>query len=233
MTQYIAYYRVSTKKQDTSGLGIEAQEKAVADFLTSKGGELLESVKEVESGAKSDRERPELAKAIALCKKHKATLLVARLDRLSRSVAFTASLTNRDLKFVCCDMPDVNDTTIYIWAIFNQNALERIQANTKAALEAAKARGVVLGNKDIIKIGVKGRVQNSDKAQAHAENVYPIIQRIRKSGITSMRGIAAELNLRNDISTRQTKELGLKRIEKKFKAQTVINIINRVELKAA
>lgn len=233
MTQYIAYFRVSTKKQDASGLGIEAQEKTVADFLASKGGELLESIKEVESGTKSDQQRPELARAIALCKKHKATLLVARLDRLSRSVAFTASLTARDLKFVCCDMPNVNDTTIYIIAICNQDAVERIQTNTKAALERAKARGVVLGNKNITKIGVKGRAQNANKAQAHAENVYPIIRRIRKSGITSMRGIAAELNIRNDVSTRQTKELGLKKIEKKFMAQTVINIINRVELKAA
>ena len=137
--KYIAYFRVSTQKQGTSGLGLSAQRAAVAGFADSIGGEFTD----VESGKNADR--PELAKALAACRRSGSTLLIAKLDRLARSVSFICSLLDAGVDFVCADMPEANKFTIHLMAAIGEYEAELISKRTKAALKAARARGVKLG----------------------------------------------------------------------------------------
>ena len=139
----VAYYRVSTDKQGRSGLGLEAQQAAVRAFLEGRGWPPLAEFTEVESGRRSDR--PELAKAMAACRLYGATLVIAKLDRLSRHAAFLLTLRDAGIEFVACDMPDANRLTVGIMAMVAEDEAERISARTKAALAAAKARGTRLG----------------------------------------------------------------------------------------
>ena len=143
MANMIAYYRVSTKKQERSGLGLEGQKAAVAHFVGCQGAEVLAEYTEVETGKRSDR--PALAKAIAQAKRSRATLVVAKLDRLARNVAFTSALMDSGVDFVACDNPHANRLTIHILAAVAEDEARRIAERTKAALEAAKRRGVKLG----------------------------------------------------------------------------------------
>lgn len=129
--RYVAYLRVSTDKQGSSGLGLQAQETAISAFLKS-GDEVIASYKDIESGKKSDR--PQLMAALEHCKKEGATLLIAKLDRLSRNVAFIFNLRDSGVDFVCCDMPDANTMTIGILALFAQHEREMISKRTKEAL---------------------------------------------------------------------------------------------------
>ena len=140
----VAYYRVSTKRQGESGLGLEGQQAAVQEFARRAGSELVTSYVEVESGKRSDR--VELAKAIAHAKRSKATLVVAKLDRLARNVAFTSALMESGIEFVACDQPHANRLTIHILAAVAEHEAEMISQRTKAALSAAKVRGVKLGS---------------------------------------------------------------------------------------
>ncbi|HEX9468952.1 MAG TPA: recombinase family protein [Bradyrhizobium sp.] len=142
--RFISYLRVSTNKQGADGLGIEAQRKAVADYLNCGSWELIGEFVEVESGKSS--ERPQLAAALATCKKHKARLVIAKLDRLSRSVAFTATLMERGVDFVCCDNPHATPLTIHILAAMAEHERKQVGKRTSEAMAAAKAKGVVLGN---------------------------------------------------------------------------------------
>lgn len=145
MVQYIAYYRVSTHKQGISGLGLEAQRGDVSKFL-SRGDqeELIGEYEDVESGKKDDR--PNLLRAIEECKKKNATLLIAKLDRLSRNASFIFTLRDSKINFVCCDMPDANSITIGIMAVLAQDERERTSQRTKAALAELKKKGVKLGS---------------------------------------------------------------------------------------
>lgn len=143
MAKYIAYYRVSTQKQGISGLGLEAQRSDVNKFL-SRGGKLISEYQDIESGKKNDR--PNLIRAIAECKKQGATLLIAKLDRLSRNASFILTLRDSKVDFVCCDMPDANSLTIGIMAILAQDERERTSQRTKAALAELRRRGVKLGS---------------------------------------------------------------------------------------
>ncbi len=143
MLDVIAYYRVSTRKQERSGLGLEGQKAAVDSFAGSHGSRVLAEYKEVETGKRADR--PELAKAIAQAKRSRATLVVAKLDRLARNVAFTSALMESGVDFVACDNPHANRLTIHILAAVAEDEARRISERTKAALEAAKHRGVKLG----------------------------------------------------------------------------------------
>jgi len=136
---YIAYYRVSTKTQGDSGLGLEAQRKAVTNYLTSgvmNEGDTVKSVTEIESGRKNDR--PMLQEAIQLCKDNGATLIIAKLDRLSRNANFTLSLVESEVKFVAVDMPQANELTIGILAVLAQDEAKRISDRTKSALSVIK-----------------------------------------------------------------------------------------------
>ena len=144
MAAFIAYYRVSTDRQGASGLGLEAQRAAVKAFI-GRSDKLIAEYKEVESGKRHDN-RPQLLAALAECKKRKATLVIAKLDRLSRNVKFISTLMDGDVDLVCCDMPQATRLTLHIMAAMAEHEREMISTRTKAALAAAKKRGVRLGN---------------------------------------------------------------------------------------
>lgn len=146
--RYVAYYRVSTAKQGRSGLGLEAQQEAVTQFLKGSGGHLVGEFTEVESGKGKDalEKRPGLKEALAFAKKRKGTLLIAKLDRLARNVHFVAGLQEAGVAFKCCDMPHADELTIHLLAAFAQFEHKRIGARIKDALAAKKARKEPLGN---------------------------------------------------------------------------------------
>jgi DNA invertase Pin-like site-specific DNA recombinase len=198
--KFIAYFRVSTDKQGKSGLGLEAQRQAVLQFLNGGRWSLTGEFTEVESGKRSDR--LELAKALAACKRHKAKLVIAKLDRLSRNLAFIAALMDSGVEFIACDNPHANSLTIHILAAVAQHERDMISQRTKDALRAAKRRGTKLGNPKLD--DVRGRAVASVKAGAarFAANVAPIIAEIRKSGVASHRGIARALNARGVATAR-------------------------------
>lgn len=145
--KFIAYYRVSTQKQGLSGLGLEAQQAAVIAYLNSNQGELVAEFKEIETGKGSNAldKRPQLRSALDLCRKRGATLIIAKLDRLARNVHFVSGLLESGCDFVAADMPEANKTMIQIHAVMSEWERDQISARTKAALAAAKARGVKLG----------------------------------------------------------------------------------------
>jgi DNA invertase Pin-like site-specific DNA recombinase len=142
-SQFVTYYRVSTDRQGRSGLGLEAQREAVARYLASVGGNLVAEHTEIETGKRNDR--PELAKALAVCRKRRTKLVIAKLDRLSRNVAFIAALMDSNVEFVACDNPHAARLTLHILAAVAEHEREMISIRTKAALAAAKARGKALG----------------------------------------------------------------------------------------
>ena len=208
--QFVAYYRVSTKRQGRSGLGIEAQEQSVAILVANQGAKLIGSFKEHESG-KQDRNRPELHKAIAMVKRRKAVLVIARLDRLSRNAAFLLNLRDSGIEFRCCDMPEADATTVGFMAIMAEHTGRLISRNTKEALAAAKRRGVRLGNrKGVNTFGAAGQEKGSrngasatrQKALEAAEGFRDLIQDIRREGITSASGIARHLNEKGETTPR-------------------------------
>ena len=188
---YIAYYRVSTDRQGQSGLGLEAQRAAVQGFVK---GEIIAEYTEVESGRKTDR--AELIAAMAAAKKAKATLVIAKLDRLARNVHFIAGLLESGVPFVCADMPEADRTWLQMSAVFAEWEARKISERTVAALAAAKARGVRLGS-PAPSIGSKaGNEVIQQRANAFVQRVLPIINSIKAQGMTSLREIAAELSAR-------------------------------------
>jgi DNA invertase Pin-like site-specific DNA recombinase len=198
--KFIAYYRVSTARQGSSGLGLEAQRKAVADYLNGGSWDLIDEFVEVESGKRNDR--PELAKAIAACRKHKATLVIAKLDRLARNVAFVSALMEAGVDFIAADMPTANRLTVHILAAVAEHEREMISNRTKAALAQAKARGRKLGwaidsrRNDQLAAARKGAAVRRSRATAQADNVVPIIRQIEASGATTLQQVADALNAR-------------------------------------
>ena len=193
--RFFSYLRVSTDKQGERGYGLDAQRKAIRDYLNGGPWELAGEFVEIESGKRSDR--AELAAALAACKKHRAKLIIAKLDRLSRNVAFIATLMDGKVDFVCCDFPSANRLTLHILAAVAEHEREMISDRTKAGLASAKARGVRLGNrKNLREAQVKGAEGNKIAAAAFAARVLPLICDIRQSGVTSLRGIAKALMAR-------------------------------------
>jgi DNA invertase Pin-like site-specific DNA recombinase len=198
--KFISYHRVSTDRQGQSGLGLEAQQKAVADYLNGGNWELVGEYTEVESGKRNDR--PQLAAALEACKKHKAKLVIAKLDRLARNVHFISGLMESGVDFVAADMPEANKLTVHIMAAMAEHEREQISARTKAALAAAKARGKKLGwsmpsRKEEQAAAARKAVRNSKaNADRFAANTLPIIKEIEASGISTLKGIAGALNAR-------------------------------------
>jgi DNA invertase Pin-like site-specific DNA recombinase len=201
--RFVAYYRVSTERQGTSGLGLEGQQKAVRDYLNGGAWELVAEHVEVESG--KNAERPELAKALEACRRHKARLVIAKLDRLSRNLAFIATLMEAGVEFIAVDNPHANKLTVHILAAVAQHEREMISERTIAALQAAKARGVQLGNPNLSKAAAIGRARLQEAAQQFAANVLPVIRQIHAAGATSHNAIAGELNARKVPTRRGTK----------------------------
>jgi DNA invertase Pin-like site-specific DNA recombinase len=197
---FVSYLRVSTAKQGASGLGLEAQRASVAGYLNGGNWTLLEEVLEVESGKRSDR--PALAQALRLCRKHRATLVIAKLDRLARNVHFISGLMESGVEFVAVDMPAANKFTLHIMAAVAEQEAAAISTRTKAALAAAKARGVALGGRRVsadrfAEIGAQARALRTQKASGFAAGVASTIAEIKAKGAKTLREIAAELNGRN------------------------------------
>ena len=216
----VAYERVSTARQGASGLGLEAQRKTIEDFAVSRGAEVLARFTEVESGRKANR--PELTKALHLAKVTGATLVIAKLDRLSRNAAFLLALRDSGVRFVAVDMPEANDLTVGIMALVAQAEREAISRRTKEALAVAKARGVKLGNlngaaslRRAGKGGLALRAAVAANAEEFAADLADVIGDIRGAGQTSLRAIAAELTARG-IRTRRGGVWGVSNVKALF-----------------
>jgi DNA invertase Pin-like site-specific DNA recombinase len=190
--KFVAYYRVSTKRQGASGLGLEAQREAVRQHLDGGRWKMVAEFTEVESGKRNDR--PQLAAALRACQLYGAKLIIAKMDRLARNVAFISNLMESGVEFVAVDFPQANRLTVHILAAVAEHERELISQRTKAALQAAKARGVKLGNPNL-KPGTdttKATKARQGKASAFAARVLPVIQEIGGS----YHQIAATLNER-------------------------------------
>ncbi len=193
MADFIAYYRVSTDRQGASGLGLEAQRAAVARFAGA--GRIVAEFTEIESG-KRHTNRPQLLAALQDCRKRRAILLIARLDRLARNVAFIANLMESKADFVACDMPTANRLTIHILAAVAEHERDMISQRTKAALAAAKARGTKLGNPRLAEARKKARKVRERKFPPPAPETVALMTSLRAQGKT-LRAIAGELNRLN------------------------------------
>lgn len=208
MLKFIAYYRVSTKRQGQSGLGLDAQREAVANYLASVKGKLVADFTEVEHGTRKGNNRPQLAGALAQCRIHSATLIIAKLDRLARNVAFVSHLMESGCEFTACDFPQANRLTIHILAAVAEHEAEMISARTKLALAAAKRKGTVLGGDRgnthlIYRKGNRASAKvRSEQAQRRASDLLPVIEAIRAEGAGSLRQIAAGLNQRGIATAR-------------------------------
>jgi len=192
--KFVAYYRVSTQQQGRSGLGLEAQQKAVADYLNGGRSTLLAEFTEVETGKGADAldKRPQLRAALALCRKRKATLVIAKLDRLARNVHFVSGLIESGVEFVATEMPQANKTMIQMYAVMSEWERDAISKRTKDALAATKARGVQLGRAGAANVAAFNESQRA-AAAAHAENVRETLHELRSEG-HSLRKIVVMLN---------------------------------------
>ena len=190
---FIGYYRVSTQKQGVSGLGLDSQKSAVHSFIGNRS--LIAEFKDIESG-KNDF-RPELLKAIQKTKETGSTLVIAKLDRLSRNLNFITLLQNEKVKFVCCDLPDANELTINIIGAMAQSERKLISERTKSALVQLKKRGVKLGSPENLtnEARLKGSMKMFEKSRKNDNNIKArkVIHLLKSNGMT-LREIANELN---------------------------------------
>lgn len=221
----VAYHRVSTARQGRSGLGLEAQEAAIDEFAAARGDKVIGNFTEVESGKKN--QRPELDKALHLAKVTGSTLVIAKLDRLSRNAAFLLTLRDSGVKFVAADLPDANDLTVGIMALVAQQEREAISKRTKEALRAAKRRGVKLGNPNgaaALKRANKGNTASlkviKRKADEHAVNLEPVLRELQAEGHTTLEAVADQLNKRGILTPRG----------KRWYKSSVRNLLKRIGL---
>lgn len=205
--KFVGYVRVSTARQGQSGLGLLAQESAIQQHVVGRGGSLIQTFKEVESGR--DNARPRLAKALELARLTGATLVIAKLDRLSRNAAFLLALQESGVRFVATDMPDANELTVGIMALVAQQERQAISQRTREALQAARARGTKLGNPNgaaALRRAAKGNeaALNATKeiANARAEALRSTVDELRADGKGSLGEMAAELNARGILTAR-------------------------------
>ena len=223
----VTYFRVSTERQGRSGLGLEAQRERCLAFAAQNGLEMADSFTEVETGKGSDAldRRPQLAAALGAAKRLKCSVLVAKLDRLSRDVHFIAGLMVQRVPFLVAELgSDVDPFMLHIYAALAEKERRMISERTRAALQARKKQGALLGNRtNLAEAQVKGSARVAEDALRFAENVLPIIERIRASGVTSLRGIAAVLDARGVRTARGGK----------WKAMQVGSVIRRTGTRAS
>jgi DNA invertase Pin-like site-specific DNA recombinase len=212
---FVAYYRVSTDQQGKSGLGLEAQRAAIESYLNGGNWKLVGEFTEIESGKNGDR--PQLAAALAACKKRKAKLVIAKLDRLSRNLAFIANLIESGTDFVAADNPHANKSMVQMMAVFAEMERDAISKRTREALAAAKARGVKLGNPRLAEAVAKANAASQEAAERFAADVVPIIKQIQASGVSSLRGVARALTARAVKTARGGQ----------WTARAVINVLER------
>ena len=222
--KFVSYLRVSTAKQGASGLGLEAQRSAVAAYLNGGQWSVIREVVEVESGKRANR--PKLAEAMALCRLHGATLLVAKLDRLSRDAAFLMNLQAAGVRFVAADLPQANEMTVGIMAVVAQAERKAISTRTKEALAAAKARGTKLGGTRWDHLtgttGDKGRAASVATRQARAvgraADLLPIIAELRTEGVTTLAALADALTERSIPTARGAERSSAMQVSRVLKA---------------
>jgi DNA invertase Pin-like site-specific DNA recombinase len=196
---FVAYYRVSTARQGQSGLGLEAQQQIVMDYLNGGRWKLVADFTEVESG-KDAANRPQLDQALRMCRVHRATLVISKLDRLSRDASWLLGLEKQGYDFVIASAPNVNRLTIGVLALVAEQERRDISTRTKAALAMAKARGVKLGRPENLSRRDVGSMRGNEakvlKADARAADLSPVIEDIRAEGRISLRQIAQGLTER-------------------------------------
>lgn len=196
--KFVAYYRVSTAKQGSSGLGLEAQRETVRAYLNGGPWQLVGEAVEVESGKRSDR--PKLTEALRLCRLHGATLIIAKLDRLARNVAFVSNLMESGVDFTAADFPQANRLTVHILAAVAEHEAQMISTRTKAALAAAKARGTKLGgHRGVVPTDqhrAAGRATQGQRAESRAADLAPVIADLQAAGSTSLGALARGLSER-------------------------------------
>jgi DNA invertase Pin-like site-specific DNA recombinase len=173
---------------------MEAQKASVEAFVAQHGGKILETYVEVETGTRSDR--PELGKALAAARKAKATLIIAKLDRLARNVAFIANLMEAGVEFVACDQPFANKLTLHVLAAVGEDEARRTSERTKAALAVAKARGIKLGSPVARQTVANARAARSAYARKANATTLSVIKDIQASGVSSLTGVARALQAR-------------------------------------
>jgi len=201
MQHAVAYYRVSTERQRCSGLGIQAQRAAVVRFAETEGFVIAAEFVEAETGKGADAlgRRPELAAALAVGRARKCPVLVAKLDRLSRDVAFIAGLMAQRVPFIVAELgADADPFMLHLYAALAEKERRLISERTKAALAARKAQGARLGNpRNAKEAAALGRRSSSEGADAFAANVLPIIESLRANDVTDLRRLATALNSRS------------------------------------
>jgi DNA invertase Pin-like site-specific DNA recombinase len=208
MQKFVAYYRVSTKAQGQSGLGLDAQRDAVKAYLVCVSAQLVAEFTEVEHATRKGNHRPQLAAALSECRIHRATLIIAKLDRLARNVAFVSHLMESGCEFTACDFPQANRLTIHVLAAVAEHEAEMISTRTRAALAAAKRKGTILGgdrgNAHLIwRQGNRASAEvRRAQSQRRANDLLPMISVIRSEGATSLRLIAEGLNRRGIVTAR-------------------------------
>lgn len=195
MASIVGYVRVSTDRQGQSGLGLAAQRQAIEDHARRIGTDILVVYEEVETGTKVSN-RPQLAAALAHAKRAKATLVIAKLDRLARNVAFISSVMDAGVDFVACDNPHATRLTLHILAAVAEHEARVISERTRAALAAAKARGQVLGSPVARETAHVARQARSVQARKQAQNVAAVIRDIERAGVTKLSHIAKSLEAR-------------------------------------
>ncbi len=206
MKPVVAYYRVSTERQSRSGLGLDAQRERCAQFALQNGLEVAEAFTEVETGKGSDAldRRPQLAAALAAARRCRGQVLVAKLDRLSRDVHFIAGLMAQRVPFLVAELgADVDPFMLHVYAALAEKERRMISERTRAALAIRKGQGAQLGNRTNLAAAQEiGSARTAAAALRFAQNTAPVIQQVRASGVTSLRGIANVLNTRGVRSAR-------------------------------
>ena len=200
MKSAVAYIRVSTQKQGSSGLGLDAQRAAIEQFATAQGFEIVELLTEVETGKGADAldRRPVLAAALNRARKLKCPVIVAKLDRLSRDVAFISGLMIQKVPFIVAELgTDADPFLLHLYAALAEKERMLISRRTRDALQAKKAAGALLGNRTNLQQAQRaGAAQNIASADVFASNVRPIIQQLQAAGIATLKELAAALNTR-------------------------------------